>query len=150
MCTYQVTNDYYLKEEVLITFDVCRGCLPTYILCYVLIYFFHYITVATTVGTAVAFLMVPMRGLGQDSWKIAAALMGRHIGGGICKDDLFHVTLFMSFLYNIKNIKSHSVHVPKSENFVLKLGHHSMFIFGCRPFRIAIAERSNWLSFSHM
>ncbi|KAI9396118.1 hypothetical protein POPTR_004G079300v4 [Populus trichocarpa] len=28
-------------------------------------------------------MMVPMRALGQDSWKIAAALMGRHIGGGI-------------------------------------------------------------------
>lgn len=26
--------------------------------------------------------MVPMRSLGQDGWKIAAALMGRHIGGG--------------------------------------------------------------------
>ncbi|KAF5939806.1 hypothetical protein HYC85_020973 [Camellia sinensis] len=38
-------------------------------------------SVATTIGTAVAFLMVPMRSLGQDSWKIAAALMGRHIGG---------------------------------------------------------------------
>lgn len=38
--------------------------------------------VATTVGTALAYLLVPMRSLGQDSWKIAAALMGRHIGGG--------------------------------------------------------------------
>ncbi|XP_061361326.1 uncharacterized protein LOC133305205 isoform X4 [Gastrolobium bilobum] len=36
---------------------------------------------ATTVGTVVAYLLVPMRSLGQDSWKIAAALMGRHIGG---------------------------------------------------------------------
>lgn len=40
-------------------------------------------SVATTIGTAVAFLMVPMRSLGQDSWKIAAALMGRHIGGAV-------------------------------------------------------------------
>ncbi|KAL6533247.1 hypothetical protein OROMI_027359 [Orobanche minor] len=40
-------------------------------------------SVATTVGTAVAFLMVPMRSLGQDGWKIAAALMGRHIGGAV-------------------------------------------------------------------
>uniref|UniRef100_A0A7C9D0Q7 Uncharacterized protein n=1 Tax=Opuntia streptacantha TaxID=393608 RepID=A0A7C9D0Q7_OPUST len=38
-------------------------------------------SVATTVGTAVAFFLVPMRSLGQDAWKIAAALMGRHIGG---------------------------------------------------------------------
>ncbi|CAN1264514.1 Uncharacterized membrane protein YjcL [Linum perenne] len=27
-------------------------------------------------------MLVPMRSLGTDSWKIAAALMGRHIGGG--------------------------------------------------------------------
>ncbi|KAL2550506.1 hypothetical protein Fot_12036 [Forsythia ovata] len=40
-------------------------------------------SVATTIGTAVAFLMVPMRSLGQDGWKIAAALMGRHIGGAV-------------------------------------------------------------------
>ncbi|CAK9176899.1 unnamed protein product [Ilex paraguariensis] len=40
-------------------------------------------SVATTIGTVVAFLMVPMRSLGQDSWKIAAALMGRHIGGAV-------------------------------------------------------------------
>jgi uncharacterized membrane protein len=38
--------------------------------------------VATTIGTVVAFLLVPMRSLGNDNWKIAAALMGRHIGGG--------------------------------------------------------------------
>ncbi|KAK6275497.1 hypothetical protein POUND7_005206 [Theobroma cacao] len=40
-------------------------------------------SVATTVGTALAYLIVPMRALGQDSWKIAAALMGRHIGGAV-------------------------------------------------------------------
>ncbi|XP_073141721.1 uncharacterized protein [Henckelia pumila] len=40
-------------------------------------------SVATTVGTVVAFLIVPMRSLGQDGWKIAAALMGRHIGGAV-------------------------------------------------------------------
>jgi ferric-chelate reductase len=40
-------------------------------------------TVATIVGTVVAFLVVPMRSLGQDNWKIAAALMGSYIGG--CK-----------------------------------------------------------------
>ncbi|KAJ8773196.1 hypothetical protein K2173_028373 [Erythroxylum novogranatense] len=40
-------------------------------------------SVATTVGTVVAFLLVPMRSLGNDSWKIAAALMGRHIGGAV-------------------------------------------------------------------
>ncbi|MBA0799824.1 hypothetical protein Gohar_010313 [Gossypium harknessii] len=41
------------------------------------------LAVATTVGTALAYLIVPMRALGQDSWKIAAALMGRHIGGAV-------------------------------------------------------------------
>lgn len=40
-------------------------------------------SVATTVGTVVAYLLVPMRSLGPDSWKIAAALMGRHIGGAV-------------------------------------------------------------------
>ncbi|KAL2556106.1 hypothetical protein Fot_00845 [Forsythia ovata] len=40
-------------------------------------------SVATVVGTTVAFLMVPMRSLGQDNWKIASALMGSYIGGAI-------------------------------------------------------------------
>ncbi|XP_022754549.1 uncharacterized protein LOC111302918 [Durio zibethinus] len=40
-------------------------------------------TVATTVRTTLAYLIVPMRALGQDSWKIAAALMDRHIGGAV-------------------------------------------------------------------
>lgn len=46
-------------------------------------------TVATTIGTVVAYSLVPMRSLGQDSWKIAAALMSRHIGGG----NLVHITV---------------------------------------------------------
>ncbi|EOA13341.1 hypothetical protein CARUB_v10026375mg [Capsella rubella] len=40
-------------------------------------------SVATTIGTALAYYLVPMRSLGPDSWKIAAALMGRHIGGAV-------------------------------------------------------------------
>ncbi|PIN26449.1 hypothetical protein CDL12_00800 [Handroanthus impetiginosus] len=40
-------------------------------------------SVATVVGTTVAFLLVPMRSLGQDNWKIASALMGSYIGGAI-------------------------------------------------------------------
>ncbi|CAN0902832.1 Uncharacterized membrane protein YjcL [Linum grandiflorum] len=40
-------------------------------------------SVATTIGTVLAYLAVPMRSLGPDSWKIAAALMGRHIGGAV-------------------------------------------------------------------
>lgn len=39
--------------------------------------------VATTIGTFVAFLLVPMRSLGADNWKIAAALMGSYIGGSV-------------------------------------------------------------------
>jgi len=38
---------------------------------------------ATTIGTVVAFLLFPMRSLGPDNWKIAAALMSRHIGGAV-------------------------------------------------------------------
>lgn len=44
---------------------------------------YNTVTVATVIGTLVAFLLVPMRSLGQDSWKIAACLMGSYIGGGI-------------------------------------------------------------------
>ncbi|CAN1158640.1 Uncharacterized membrane protein YjcL [Linum perenne] len=40
-------------------------------------------SVATTIGTVLAYMLVPMRSLGTDSWKIAAALMGRHIGGAV-------------------------------------------------------------------
>ncbi|CAI9274040.1 unnamed protein product [Lactuca saligna] len=40
-------------------------------------------SVATTFGTLVAFWIVPMRSLGQDSWKIASALMASYIGGAI-------------------------------------------------------------------
>ncbi|KAL7107060.1 hypothetical protein ACP275_06G030400 [Erythranthe tilingii] len=40
-------------------------------------------SVATIVGTTIAFLMVPMRSLGPDNWKIASALMGSYIGGAI-------------------------------------------------------------------
>ncbi|GAB2294006.1 hypothetical protein Dimus_028222 [Dionaea muscipula] len=40
-------------------------------------------SVATMVGTLAAFFLVPMRSLGQDSWKIAAALMGSYIGGAV-------------------------------------------------------------------
>lgn len=47
---------------------------------------FLYVTVATMVGTLVAFLVVPMRSLGSDNWKIAAALMGSYIGGCKCQD----------------------------------------------------------------
>ncbi|XP_057445985.1 uncharacterized protein LOC130738098 isoform X1 [Lotus japonicus] len=40
-------------------------------------------SVASVVGTLVAFLLVPMRSLGPDNWKIAASLMGSYIGGSV-------------------------------------------------------------------
>ncbi|XP_074319702.1 uncharacterized protein LOC141656639 isoform X2 [Silene latifolia] len=40
-------------------------------------------SVATMIGTLVAFSIVPMRSLGADGWKIAAALMGSYIGGAV-------------------------------------------------------------------
>ncbi|KAH9611056.1 hypothetical protein KSS87_018959 [Heliosperma pusillum] len=40
-------------------------------------------SVATVIGTFVAFSIVPMRSLGADGWKIAAALMGSYIGGAV-------------------------------------------------------------------
>ncbi|CAM6110503.1 unnamed protein product [Calypogeia fissa] len=40
-------------------------------------------SVATTIGTVVALLIIPLRSLGPDGWKIAAALMSRHIGGAV-------------------------------------------------------------------
>ncbi|CAI5995517.1 unnamed protein product [Closterium sp. NIES-65] len=39
--------------------------------------------VGTIFGTLVAFAALPLRSLGGDGWKIAAALMGRHIGGAV-------------------------------------------------------------------
>ncbi|XP_019258215.1 PREDICTED: uncharacterized protein LOC109236484 isoform X2 [Nicotiana attenuata] len=41
----------------------------------------------TVIGTVVAYLLVPMRSLGQDNWKIAAALMGSYIGGNASQVD---------------------------------------------------------------
>nr|XP_009781389.1 PREDICTED: uncharacterized protein LOC104230312 isoform X2 [Nicotiana sylvestris] len=46
-------------------------------------HFFTRKDAGTVIGTVVAYLMVPMRSLGQDNWKIAAALMGSYIGGTI-------------------------------------------------------------------
>ncbi|XP_021726711.1 uncharacterized protein LOC110693854 isoform X2 [Chenopodium quinoa] len=40
-------------------------------------------SVATVIGTVVAFFIVPMRSLGADGWKIATALMGSYIGGSV-------------------------------------------------------------------
>lgn len=40
-------------------------------------------SVATILGTLAAMVVVPLRSLGPDGWKIAAALMSRHIGGAV-------------------------------------------------------------------
>lgn len=56
-------------------------------------------TVATIIGTLVAFLLVPMRSLGQDNWKIAAALMGCYIGGCKCQDVTVHLLFRACDLY---------------------------------------------------
>eukprot|EP00249_Psilotum_nudum_P011189 c23018_g1_i1 orf=137-1540(+) len=40
-------------------------------------------SVATIIGTLVAMVVVPLHTLGDDGWKIAAALMSRHIGGAV-------------------------------------------------------------------
>ena len=38
---------------------------------------------ATVVGTLVAALLVPLKALGPDAWRVAAALAARHIGGAV-------------------------------------------------------------------
>ncbi|KAH7292859.1 hypothetical protein KP509_28G001600 [Ceratopteris richardii] len=40
-------------------------------------------SVATIIGTIVGMKVVPLQMLGSDGWKIAAALMSRHIGGAV-------------------------------------------------------------------
>lgn len=67
-----------------------------------------YDAVATTVGTAVAFLLVPMRSLGGDGWKIAAALMGRHIGGGNVTSSVF-LEMYDVFLWRCMMFFSETV-----------------------------------------
>ncbi|GAB2265164.1 hypothetical protein Dimus_000229 [Dionaea muscipula] len=79
---YQVVLDFLLPLAVpllLFTADMRRVVQSTG----PLLLAFLIGSVATTIGTVAAFFLVPMRSLGQDSWKIAAALMGRHIGGAV-------------------------------------------------------------------
>jgi uncharacterized membrane protein len=38
---------------------------------------------ATVAGSFVAFALLPLRALGADGWKVAAALTARHIGGSV-------------------------------------------------------------------
>ena len=47
------------------------------------LYGFFIGSLGTTIGSALAFAIVPMAGLGDDAWKMAAALMARHIGGAV-------------------------------------------------------------------
>lgn len=79
---YETVNRYLLPLAVpllLYTADLRRVWASTGRL----LIAFHLGSVATTIGTLVAYLLVPMRSLGEDSWKIAAALMSRHIGGAL-------------------------------------------------------------------
>ena len=39
--------------------------------------------VGTPLGSVLAFAMVPLGSLGPDAWKVAAALMARHVGGAV-------------------------------------------------------------------
>ena len=39
--------------------------------------------VGTALGSVLAFAMVPLGSLGPDAWKVAAALMARHVGGAV-------------------------------------------------------------------
>eukprot|EP00854_Cymbomonas_tetramitiformis_P029331 gene29331-36506_t len=39
--------------------------------------------VGTTLGTIIALAILPLKSLGDDAWKVAAALMSRHIGGAV-------------------------------------------------------------------
>lgn len=39
--------------------------------------------IATVIGSFVAFGLMPLHALGQDGWKVAAALTARHIGGSV-------------------------------------------------------------------
>lgn len=40
-------------------------------------------SVATVLGTLVAIAILPLNSLGENGWKIAAALCARHIGGAV-------------------------------------------------------------------
>ena len=40
-------------------------------------------TVGTALGSMLAFSIVPMSGLGEHAWTMAAALMARHVGGAV-------------------------------------------------------------------
>ncbi len=54
---------------------------------------------ATVLGTLVAMVLVPLRSLGPDGWKIASALLSRHIGGG--QFSLLSFFIFWEFLWGI-------------------------------------------------
>nr|CAB3471274.1 unnamed protein product [Digitaria exilis] len=79
---YRVVLDYLLPLAiplVLFRADLRRVLRPSGAMLLV----FLLGSVATMVGTVVALFLVPMRSLGSDGWKIAVAMMSRHIGGGL-------------------------------------------------------------------
>ena len=84
------------------------------------------LTVATTVGTVVAYLIVPMRSLGQDSWKIAAALMGRHIGGGnLC----YYLCLQIHARWPVRFLSIFLLRITLSSSIVVDLVVYFHYIF---------------------
>eukprot|EP00959_Pyramimonas_sp_CCMP1952_P297110 6215797-Pyramimonas_sp.AAC.1 len=40
-------------------------------------------SIGTTIGTLVALKLLPLASLGEHGWKMASALMSRHIGGAV-------------------------------------------------------------------
>lgn len=39
--------------------------------------------ISTIIGTLLAYLVIPLKALGNDGWRVASALAARHIGGAI-------------------------------------------------------------------
>ncbi|KAF2533912.1 hypothetical protein F2Q70_00032435 [Brassica cretica] len=62
-------------------------------------------SVATVVGTVVAFMLVPMRSLGPDNWKIAAALMGSYIGGWVISTNTSNSSFYVVPLADVDMTK---------------------------------------------
>jgi hypothetical protein len=48
-----------------------------------LLFAFGWGALATVAGSLLAFKLLPLRVLGADGWKVAAALTARHIGGSV-------------------------------------------------------------------
>lgn len=79
---YQVVNKYFVPLAVpmlLFDSDIRRILRDTG----TMLAAFWVGALATIIGTFVAFPLIPMTALGSENWKIALALLARHIGGAI-------------------------------------------------------------------